>query len=146
MPHGRPSSTATIAQALGGIAFPCRKEGLIEYARAHHADPAALDVLGGIPDVSYESMADVFKGVGLAHGHQEFGKPEKAGEPPRPVQPRRAGGQPIPTEEPEPATLEGQIEAARPHPTQLPPQPAPRRRPERSEDFLTAFRRWLGLG
>lgn len=145
--------TAIIARALRGLTYPCGRQRIVQYARAHNADPAALDVLRGLPDDTYGSMADVFKGVGMAHGHARppVGKPAKGAEPPRPVQPQRREGRSLPTEAPEPATLEGQIEAARPHATQLPPQPAtepatePARPHPRRRGLVAVLRRRLGL-
>ncbi len=150
--------TATIAQALRGLSYPCGRARVVEYARAHNVDPAALDVLKGIPDQTYASMAEVFKGVGLAPAQAPppVGKPDTAARPPRPVQPQRREGRSLPTEEPEPATLEGQIEAGRPYATQLPPQPAEPARPPaeperprgdhpRRRGLVAVLRRRLGL-
>lgn len=61
-----PHSTAVIAQALSGIGFPAGKRNLLEHARKNNADRDVLDVLEQMPEEQYTSMADVFKGVGMA--------------------------------------------------------------------------------
>lgn len=62
------ASPAQVAQALGGIDFPKRKQELRQYAREHNKDndPDVLDVLDRIPDREYGSMADVERGVSEA--------------------------------------------------------------------------------
>jgi hypothetical protein len=57
-------STATIAQALSGIDFPCNKNKLVEYAQKNNADQEVVDAIRQMPEAEYTSMADVFKGVG----------------------------------------------------------------------------------
>lgn len=57
-------STATIAQALSGIDFPCDKQKLVEYAQKNNADSEVVDAIRQMPEAEYTSMADVFKGVG----------------------------------------------------------------------------------
>lgn len=61
-----PKSTGTIAQTLSGIDFPADKNKLVEYARKNKADKDVIQVLEGMPDEQYTSMADVFKGVGMS--------------------------------------------------------------------------------
>lgn len=62
-----PHSTAVIAQALSGIDFPANKNTLVEHARNNNADRDVIDVLDQMPEERYASMADVFKGVGMAN-------------------------------------------------------------------------------
>lgn len=61
-----PHSTGTIAQTLSGIDFPADKRKLIEHARKNNADSDVIQVLEGMPEEQYTSMADVFKGVGMS--------------------------------------------------------------------------------
>ncbi|MBY0430596.1 MAG: DUF2795 domain-containing protein [Rhodospirillales bacterium] len=61
-----PHSTASIAQSLSGIDFPASKNQLVEHAKKNKADQDILDVIQSMPDEKYTSMADVFKGVGMA--------------------------------------------------------------------------------
>ena len=60
-------STATIAQVLSGIDFPCDRQRLVEYAQKNNADPEVLEAIRAMPESEYTSMADVFKGVGQSH-------------------------------------------------------------------------------
>ena len=60
------ASPAQVAQALGGVDFPKKKQEIVNYARKHNEDgnPDVVKVLERIPDREYGSMADVEKGVG----------------------------------------------------------------------------------
>lgn len=61
-------STANVAQALSGINFPANKQQLIEHAqKKQNVDQELIKVLEQMPDEQYTSMADVFKGVGMAN-------------------------------------------------------------------------------
>lgn len=66
MSLARQSSTHDVAQALQGIDFPANKSKLVEYARSHNAKEDLINVLQGLPDEQYTSMADVFKGIGMS--------------------------------------------------------------------------------
>ena len=60
------ASPAQIAQALGGLDYPKRKDEVVDYARQHNVDnnPDVIDVLERLPDREYGSMADLEKAVG----------------------------------------------------------------------------------
>jgi hypothetical protein len=60
-------STATIAQVLSGIDFPCDKQSLVDYAQKQNADQEVVEAIRQMPESQYSSMADVFKGVGKSH-------------------------------------------------------------------------------
>lgn len=60
-------STATIAQALSGIDFPCDKQKLVDYAQNNNVDSEVLNAIRQMPEAEYTSMADVFKGVGQSN-------------------------------------------------------------------------------
>lgn len=57
------SPTATIAHALKGIDFPCSRDSLLDYARRRAAPGETIDLLAAMPDRSYQSMAEVFRGL-----------------------------------------------------------------------------------
>lgn len=61
------NSPATVAQALKGIDFPASKKEMIAYAKKNDADEHTITLMEGMPDEEYTSMADVFKGVGIAN-------------------------------------------------------------------------------
>lgn len=61
-----PRSTGAVARALQGIDFPADRKKLEEYASRNHAAADVLDVIRHMPEERYSSMADVFKGVGMA--------------------------------------------------------------------------------
>lgn len=65
------SSPATVAHALKGVEFPQDKEGLVEYAEQHGAREDVVERIAMMPEAEYNSMADVFKGVGEANEGEE---------------------------------------------------------------------------
>lgn len=60
------TSTANVAQALAGIDFPSDRKNLVKHAKKNKADKTIISVIEKMPDEEYSSMADVFKGVGMA--------------------------------------------------------------------------------
>lgn len=60
------SPTRELAKNLEGIDFPANKQKLVEYARSKGANKDTIEKLNGMPDEEYTSMADVFKGFGMA--------------------------------------------------------------------------------
>ena len=59
-------SAANISHTLRGSNFPLDKQGLLDQARQNNADENTMNVLQGLPDRQYGSMADVEKGLGQA--------------------------------------------------------------------------------
>lgn len=57
-------SPANITHHLKGIDFPANKQDLFQTAQENGADEDILEVLDTMPDVDYESMADVMKAYG----------------------------------------------------------------------------------
>lgn len=79
-----PSPTTTIAHALKGVDFPCSREALLEYARRNQAETDAIDLLSSMPERSYRSMAEVFRGIKRAKEPEEEDEPIAAEPPPEP--------------------------------------------------------------
>lgn len=49
----------TLVQALEGIAFPCDRSRIMDYARTNNAESRALDLLEQIPEQQYRSMTEL---------------------------------------------------------------------------------------
>lgn len=78
------SPTTTIAHALKGVDFPCSREALLEYARRNEAAIDAIDLLSSMPERSYRSMAEVFRGIKRAREPEADDEPIAAEPPPEP--------------------------------------------------------------
>ena len=61
-------SPANVTHHLKGIDFPASKRDLLQHAKKNGADPAVMEVIRGMPDKEYGSMADVMKGFGQQQG------------------------------------------------------------------------------
>jgi hypothetical protein len=57
-------SPTNITQHLKGMSFPATKEDLEKHAKEHGADREVMETLRGMPEESYETMADVMKAYG----------------------------------------------------------------------------------
>ena len=64
MAHDGEQSPINITHHLKGIAFPATKEDLEKHAKEHGADKDVMQTLRGMPEESYETMADVMKAYG----------------------------------------------------------------------------------
>lgn len=62
-------SPSNVAQHLKGIDFPCRKRDLIAHVKKNNPDKAVMDVLSGMPDRDYSTMADVMEGFKESRSH-----------------------------------------------------------------------------
>lgn len=59
-------SPAEVEKYIGGVNFPCQKDGLIQQAQSNHAPQEVMDALNRTPDREYSSAADLAKGLGQA--------------------------------------------------------------------------------
>jgi len=59
-------SPANVSHNLKGVEFPARKQDLMRQARENGAEPAVLEVIEAMPDMDFETMADVMKAYGEA--------------------------------------------------------------------------------
>lgn len=59
-------SPSNIAHYLKGIDFPADKDDIIAYAEDNGAPEEVLDTLENLPDMEFDSMADLMQGVGQA--------------------------------------------------------------------------------
>jgi hypothetical protein len=57
-------SPIDITHHLKGIDFPASRSDLVEHAKGQGASKDVLGTIEGMPEGSYETMADVMKGVG----------------------------------------------------------------------------------
>ena len=57
-------TTTIIAQNLRGLAFPCRREECVRYAREHNTPSEVIDLLGQMPERRFDSMVDVWSALG----------------------------------------------------------------------------------
>ncbi len=57
-------SAAGVASALKGVSFPCDRSGLVDHADDNDAPSEVIDLIGSIPDQTFENMADVTQAVG----------------------------------------------------------------------------------
>lgn len=62
--RGSGHSPANIAEQLGGIDFPASKQDLVQHAQQGGTDGDAMEIIEQMPERTYNSMADVMKGVG----------------------------------------------------------------------------------
>jgi len=61
-------SPSNVAHHLKGIHFPARKRDLLRQAEDNDAGPDILDMIENMPEMDYESMADIMKACGEADG------------------------------------------------------------------------------
>lgn len=67
-----PSEVMSYLKGLDADQFPLDKQSLINQARQNGAEQEVMDVLEGMPDTEYRSMADVMQGVGAgARGDED---------------------------------------------------------------------------
>lgn len=57
-------SPANVAHHLKGIHFPAKKRDLVQQARNNGAEKDVMEVLNGVPDQEFATIADVMKAVG----------------------------------------------------------------------------------
>lgn len=62
--RGGGHSPANVAKQLGGIDFPAEKDDLVRHAERGGVDEDAMEVIRQMPERTYDSMADVMRGVG----------------------------------------------------------------------------------
>lgn len=61
-----PHSPTPIAHAVRGVHFPCTRDDLVDQARQNGVNEDVLEQIELMPEGEYETMADVFAGVGHA--------------------------------------------------------------------------------
>lgn len=61
---GSGKSPTSITHHLKGMAFPATKEDLEKHAKEHGADREVMETIRGMPEESFETMADVMKAYG----------------------------------------------------------------------------------
>ncbi|MBX6742802.1 MAG: DUF2795 domain-containing protein [Acetobacteraceae bacterium] len=66
-------SPANVTHHLKGIHFPAGKQDLVRQAKRNGAEPAVMEVIQGMPEQQYESIADVMKAVGEVERGPERG-------------------------------------------------------------------------
>ena len=59
-------SPANVTHHLKGIHLPAKKQDLLKQAQMNGAERDVMDVLNGMPDEEFASIADVMKAVGEA--------------------------------------------------------------------------------
>ena len=59
-------SPINVTHHLKGIDFPAEKPDLVQHAKKQGADGEVLKAIEGMPEGTYETMADVMKGFGKA--------------------------------------------------------------------------------
>ena len=57
-------SPANVTHHLKGIHFPAQKQDLVKQAKKNGAEKDIMDVLNGMPDDEFDSIAEVMKAVG----------------------------------------------------------------------------------
>jgi hypothetical protein len=57
-------SAANIAHYLRGIDFPCTRDQLVDHCRLGNCPTEVTNVLEGLPNRQFNSMADVMSGLG----------------------------------------------------------------------------------
>jgi hypothetical protein len=60
-------SPVNITHHLKGISFPATRQDLEKQAKQHGADKNVMDMIRGMPEERYETMADVMKAYGKEH-------------------------------------------------------------------------------
>ncbi|HEY3347671.1 MAG TPA: DUF2795 domain-containing protein [Nitrospirota bacterium] len=63
-PGGLETSVANITHHLRGINFPATKKQLLDHAKGLSASQPVIDVIKGLEDRTYSSMADVMSSYG----------------------------------------------------------------------------------
>lgn len=65
MAHGTGGhSVADITHHLKGIHFPARKQDVVQQAKSNGAKGDIMQVLDGMPDQEYATIAEVMKAIG----------------------------------------------------------------------------------
>jgi hypothetical protein len=59
-------SPSNVSHHLKGIEFPASKDTLLEVAKENGAERDVLDMIEDMPDMEFETMADVMKAYGEA--------------------------------------------------------------------------------
>lgn len=59
-------SPANVTHHLKGIHFPAKKQDLVQQARKNGAEKDIMDVLNGMPDQEFASIAEVMQAAGKA--------------------------------------------------------------------------------
>lgn len=75
----------SLVQALEGIAFPCDRSKLIEYARTNDAASRAIDSLAAIPERQYANMTEVLSEVPSKTGRRRVAHPQGLQPEPEPT-------------------------------------------------------------
>ena len=57
-------SPANVTHHLKGIHFPAKKQDLVKQAKKNGAEKDVMEVLNGMPDAEFASIAEVMKAVG----------------------------------------------------------------------------------
>lgn len=57
-------SPSNIAHQLSGFDFPASRDDLVKHAKRSGSGEDATEIIEQMPERTYESMADVMKGVG----------------------------------------------------------------------------------
>ncbi|MEU4838848.1 DUF2795 domain-containing protein [Nocardia testacea] len=56
-------SPVQVQKYLSGVDYPCDRDGLVSTAKSNGADADVLDVLGGLPDRSFDGPDAVSKAI-----------------------------------------------------------------------------------